>query len=127
MSVPLTVNGVTINYPQQGDGNWAPPLTNWAILVTAALGPFSGGNGTLITLTSSTANPATSGFLRLAVSDTIDWRNNANSGNLPLGVNGSDQLTFNGVPIGASAALTNTHIFVGNVLNQPADVALSGD
>ena len=49
--------------------------------------------------TSVTTNAATAGAVRLAKTDTIDWRNNANSANLALGINGSDQLTFNGAAI----------------------------
>ena len=127
MSIPLTVGGVTFQYPVQFDKKWAAAATGWAVAVTNALAPFSGGNGSLLTLTSQTTLPATAGFLRLAKTDTIDWRNNANSANLPLGINSSNQLTFNGSPIGASTALTDGHIFVGNISNQPADVAMTGD
>jgi hypothetical protein len=125
MSVPLVVLGITYNYPVQGDVNWGPVLTAWSTAVTNALAPFY--NGSTLTITSQAANPATAGLLRLANTDTIDFRNFANTGNLALAVNASNQLTFNGTPIGASAALTNGHIFVGNVSNQPADVAMSGD
>lgn len=44
--------------------------------------------------TSSSANPAVAGVGRLSNSDCIDWRNFANSGDLPLCVNSSNQLTF---------------------------------
>lgn len=127
MSVPLTINGVTYQYPVTGDTNWGPVLTAWSTAVTNALSIISGGNASFLTITSQNANPATSGYLRLSNTDTISWRNFANSANLPLAVNSSNQLTFNGTPIGASASLTDGHIFVGNVSNQPADVAMSGD
>lgn len=127
MSVPLVVNGVTFNYPVQGDTNWGPVLTAWSTAVTNALSVISGGNASFLTITSLNSNPATAGFLRLTNTDAIEWRNFTNTGNLALAVNAGNQLTFNGVPIGASASLTNTHIFVGNVSNQPADVAMSGD
>lgn len=45
-------------------------------------------------LLSNTSNPASAGALRLAVSDLIEWRNNANDGNLTLSVNASDFLAF---------------------------------
>lgn len=110
MSVPLTVNGVTFQYPQQFDKNWGPTLTGWSTAVTNALAPLSGG------------------FLTLPYpTNGVVFRNSTNTGNLPLTVNGSNQLTFNGVAIGTAAALTNGHIFVGNVSNQPTDVAMSGD
>ena len=128
MSVPLTINGVTFPFPVQFDKNWGPTVTNWAIAVTNALAPFTGGNASLLSVTSKTTLPATAGFIRLAnVTDTIDWRNNTNTANLALGVNSSNQLTFNGNVIGATTSLTDNHIYVGNALNQPADVAMSGD
>ena len=111
MSIPLTVNGVTIQFPSQFDKNWAAPVDNWAIAVTNALKPLTGGFLTL------SPNP----------SSGISFANATNTGFLALTVNGSNQLTFNGAPIGASAALTNGHIYVGNVTNNPADVAMTGD
>jgi microcystin-dependent protein len=143
MSIPLTVLGVTYNYPSPLEGNWARVLDNWSTAVTNALSPFyNGGMNTLLStlnfgstaglqtlsITSQDTNPATAGFLRLGnASSGINWRNFANSANLALTVNSSNQLTFNGIPIGASSSLTNSHIFVGNVSNQPADVAMTGD
>lgn len=122
----------------QGPGNLSSYLIALAGGPQATGGLFSltaplnfGPNFGLIAVnyTTATANPATAGQIRLAKTDTIDWRNNANSANLPLGINGSDQLTFNGAVISAagSTALTNTHIFVGNAANIATDVALSGD
>jgi hypothetical protein len=57
-------------------------------------------------LKSQTANPAAAGVVRLAKTDTINFRNEANDGDLALGRNSSDQLTYNGNPIIGSAALT---------------------
>lgn len=71
-------------------------------------------------------NPSTVGYLALAKTDTIGWRNNANSANLLLGIDGSNNLTFNGSVLGITS-LTNTHILVGNASNLPTDVAMSGD
>lgn len=142
MSVPLIINGVTFNYPQQGDVNWGPTLTNWSTAVTNALTPLHGGTLTLTSdlnfgssfgliaayYKSAETNIATAGIVRLANASTgIVWRNALNTGNLPLTVNAGNQLTFNGTPIGASATLTDSHIFVGNASNQPTDVAMSGD
>jgi hypothetical protein len=44
---------------------------------------------------STTANVAASGNIRLARADTQAWRNNGNSADLPLGVSASDRLQFN--------------------------------
>jgi len=52
---------------------------------------------------SPTANIAGTGQVRLAKTDSISWRNNANSADLPLTINGSDQLTFNSSVLGAQS------------------------
>ena len=111
MALSLIINGTAYPFPVQFDKNWAASVDNWAIAVTNALLPISGG------------------FLTLSPFPTngIKFANSTNTGFLSLNINGSNQLTFNGVPIGATASLTNSHIFVGNVSNQPTDVPLSGD
>jgi hypothetical protein len=48
---------------------------------------------------STSANLAQAGVIRLANADLIEWRNAANSGNDTLGVNASDQLTYNSFPL----------------------------
>jgi len=111
MSVPLTINGVTFNYPQEFDTHWGPTLTAWSTAVTNALKPLTGGFLTL------SPYPSTG----------INFANATNTGFIALTINGSNQLTFNGVPIGATTTLTNGHILVGNVSNVPTDVAMSGD
>lgn len=142
MSVPLVINGVTYQYPQPLDKNWGPVLTNWSTAVTNGMLQKAGGSFTLTnavdfgpnfgisvkSIMSEETNPALTGFLRLGnASPGLVWRNAANSADLPLTVNASNQLTFNGTSIGATTSLTNSHILVGNTSNQPADVALSGD
>lgn len=45
----------------------------------------------------TTSEPvANSGEIRLGNTDEISWRDNSDSSDLPLAVNGSNQLTFNG-------------------------------
>lgn len=142
MSVPLIVNGVTYNYPQEGDVHWGPVLTAWSTAVTNGMLQKAGGSFPLTaevdfgssfgiavkSIKSKETNISSTGFLRLGnASPGLVWRNAANSADLPLTVNSSNQLTFNGTPIAATASLTNSHIFVGNASNFPADVAMSGD
>jgi len=142
MSVPLTINGVTYQYPQQGDTNWGPTLTAWSTAVTNGMLQKAGGSFPLtaevdfgasfglrvLYVKSEESNIATTGFFRLANNSTgVGFRNSTNSADLLLTVDISNQLTFNGVPIGGLTSLLNGHIFVGNVSNQPADVAMSGD
>lgn len=113
MTIALIVNGVTFAYPEQDDEDWGPDATDWAAAVTAGMLQKAGG---LFTLTADadfgasfglkslyyktrTANPADAGQFRLAKTDTVVWRNTANSANLVLGINSSDQLIFDGVAI----------------------------
>lgn len=140
MAIPLTINGQVFEYPQNFDEDWGVDATGWAVAVTAGALYMSGGNFPLtaavdfgssfgikvLNLTSKTSNPATAGYLRLAKSDAIEWRNNANSANLLLAVDGSDMLTFNGSVLGLTSLATNK-IFVGDVSNDPAAVSMSGD
>lgn len=99
MSTPITWNGVVYTVPAFGDTGYAQGSGNLSsYLIALAGGPFP--------YTSQTANPATAGIIRLAKTDTIDWRNNANLANLPLAINGSDQLTFNGTPLATNGGGT---------------------
>lgn len=112
MATPVTYNGVSYSIPAFGDVGYAQGPGNLSsYLIALASGPQTTGGlfsltaplsfgpnfGILaVNFTTTDANPATAGTIRLANTDTIDWRNFANTGNLPLGVNASDQLTFNG-------------------------------
>lgn len=48
---------------------------------------------------------AAAGLIRAQNTDTFNWRNHANSGDDTLGVNTSDQLVYNGVPIASTQAV----------------------
>jgi hypothetical protein len=80
MSVPLTVQGVTFQYPQQGDNNWGPTLTGWSTAVTNALAGF----------------PSPGVAVLAPYPGILNFANDTNTGYLPLSTNGSNQLTFNG-------------------------------
>lgn len=144
MSVALTINGSTYEYPETGDQEWGPDATDWAVAVTSGMLQKAGGLfqlladadfGTAFGLKSlyyksRTANVATAGSIRLAVSDTINFRNNANDANLPLGINGSNQLTFDGVALALSpfsVSDTDSINLTLNVNDVSADLNLSSD
>jgi hypothetical protein len=57
-------------------------------------GNSSSSSGSTSPFISASANPATTGILRLASADTICWRNNGNSGNLCLSKDANDVLTW---------------------------------
>ncbi len=140
MTIALVINGVTFNYPEQNDEDWGPTATDWAAAVTTGMLQKAGGLFTLLAdvdfganfgtkslyYKTRTTSPADAGQFRLAKTDVVSWRNNAGGANLDLGIDSSDRLTFNGVPI-ESNVLTSAHIFVGNVSNVATDVAVSGD
>lgn len=59
---------------------------------------LSGGGGGLFSplVTSRSTNPASSGYLRLARTDQVCWRNNGNTADVCMTVNASDQLVAGG-------------------------------
>lgn len=113
MAIGVLFNGVVYSIPETGEESWGEDLTSYFVAIPAGALQKSGGTFTLTAdvnfganfgllskyFSTRTALPSTAGLVRLAVSDTIGWRNNANGGNLLLAVNGSDQLTFNGTAI----------------------------
>ncbi len=125
MSTTVTFNGVSYTVPAIADASWGTNVGNYLIAIATGCLQKTGGSFTLSTadvdfgatyglkapyFKSKTANIASSGVLLLAKTDTIGWRNNANGGNLPLGINGSDLVTFNSialVDISTSQTLTN--------------------
>lgn len=125
MSIPLDVNGVIYQYPVTLDEDWGSEATGWAEAITDGVlqlqaGSFPitadvnfGPNFGLLSKYFSTrsALPSTVGTIRLSNADLgIGWRNFANSGNLILTTNASDQLLYNGFPIATSGGGAVTSI-----------------
>lgn len=122
MTINLTVNGVVYPFPEPDDENWGQNVTDWAQAVTGGMLQKAGGNFSLTAdanfgatyglvstyFKSRQSNISTAGALRLAHGDVIGWRDNANAANLPLGVDSSDRLTFNGTPIQNSLSVLDT-------------------
>ena len=110
MSVNLTIAGQSFPFPTVGENNWGQNVTNWATAVSTYLLQRTGGSFALtndvnfganfatvqIYLKSRSSNLSTAGFIRMAVGDSVAWRNNANNGNLLLVPDGSNNLTFAG-------------------------------
>lgn len=120
MAIPLTINGATFEYPQNFNENWGVNATGWAQAVTNGLLQMAGGNFPLTAdvnfgpnfgllskyFETRSALPATTGTVRLSSADAgVVWRNNANSGNLVLTTDASDNLLFNGLIIGIANPL----------------------
>lgn len=74
------------------------------------------------------ANVAESGQVRLGVSQAVSWRNNADSGDLPLSINGSNQLLFNGnlILVAGGAALPPSGGGTGVTNNDLSTITISG-
>lgn len=122
MSIVLTVNGQTYDYPETTDQGWGADATDWAQAVTLGMLQKAGGLFQLLAevdfgtsyglkslyYKSRTSNPADAGQIRLARVDVISWRNEANSANLDLSVNSSNALLFNGTAIQGSISVSDT-------------------
>lgn len=149
MAESITFNNAVYIIPDVGESNWGQNLTNYFVAIPSGCYQLSGGTAPLTAdlsfgsnfglfakyLTSVTATPATAGVIRLARADVIDWRNQGNGANLPLGVDSSNNLTFNGniiSPSGAGPVLSITgtanqviaSASTGNItLSTPQDIA----
>lgn len=120
MSTSITFplpDGATFIIPQPDDQDWGQNVTNFLLAIPNGVPPRNGtfaltgdlSFGPTFGLKSQyykslATNIASTGVVRLAVSDAIKWRNNANSGDLALAVNGTDNLTFNGVQLATSGS-----------------------
>lgn len=82
------LNGATTITAQSGTGGTVC-MTISCVMTTPTLGAAG-----FTTLTSATANPATTGAIRLANSDAFCWRNEANSANLCFTKNSLDAVVF---------------------------------
>jgi hypothetical protein len=123
-SVSVNVNGTAYTIPQTGEKGWGTNVTTWIQAISANTLQPTGGSFTLSAdvdfgssfglaapyFKSKTSNIAGAGVLRLAHDDLIDWRNNANSANLALGVDSSDNLTWGSVivPTATSASFQDS-------------------
>lgn len=117
MSTSVTFNGVSYTVPAVGDASWGTNVSNYLIAIATGCLQKTGGAFTLSQevnfgatyglkvsyLKTQTVNPSATGIVRLGNTDIIGWRNAANSADLALTVNASNQLTFAGLPISAIA------------------------
>lgn len=113
--------GTTFTIPGSGETDWAGPTKVDGFLVSVGQNALSkaGGNFTLTAdtnfgssygllgkyFTDNTASAATSGMLRLSNGASVSWLNAAGSANLPLSVNSSNNLVFNGATIMSSSGI----------------------
>lgn len=128
MSQIKTLNGVQYTLPQYNDTGWGANTGNVLTQYIAAIADvtlqLSGGSFTLTAdvnfgatyglvstyFTSRSTNAATAGAVRLASTDVISWRNNANGANIDLSKDTSDNLKWNSTKILLSGAVVNADI-----------------
>lgn len=117
-AVTVTVNGASHTIPQTNEKGWGANVTAWIQAISQYTLQNSGGTFTLTAevdtgatygfkvpyIKTQTSTPATAGVVRLAKTDSVGFRNNTNSSDLLLSINGADQLTFNGVVLGTASA-----------------------
>jgi hypothetical protein len=128
MSVSLTVNGTSYNYPQTGDSNWGTDATAWAQAVTAGMLQKAGGAFTLtaeadfgasyglksLYFKSRAAAPASAEPVRLGNDEGVAWRDNGDSADKILKVNTSDALEYDGNTLFSSPMTTAGDIVYEN-------------
>jgi len=135
MSILVPINGSNYIIPTPNEVGWGSNLDAFFVAISAGCLQKTGGSFTLsaetdfggafglksLYLKSRTANPSSTGILRLANGDNVSWRNNLNTLDIPLSVNASDKLTFNGVEIAVAVnpIFTGTSTFLGQVLVGP--------
>ena len=115
MAISVTIGGTAYSVPEPGDVGYGQSLTNYLVAIASGVVQLNNSGTQALAaewnagssfgikapyFKTSTATPATTGLLRAARADSIAWRNQANSADLPLSVDTTNNLTF------ASAYLT---------------------
>lgn len=117
----VTWNGSSYTVPSVGEENWYGADKVDGLLIALATHGFQktggaftltseadfGGTAGLVGLYFGTrsSNDSTAGVFRLSNNESIGWRNAANSGNLLLTVDGSNNLLFNGTTLISSSGV----------------------
>jgi len=143
MSQNVSLNGITYTIPNTGEVGWGNSLTSYLVaLGSGGVLSLAGGNFPLTSnvnfgpnfgvlapyFESGAALPATQGVLRLTNTESVMWRNAANTGNLALSIVG-DQLYFAGNIIGggtASPLTTKGDLYTYDTTNTRLPVGLNG-
>lgn len=115
MATIVSWNGSSFTVPATGEENWGGATKVDGLLISLAQNSLQKSGG-LFTLSAEvdfggtagfkalyykthSSNPASAGIFRLANNEAINWRNAANSGNIGLSVNASDNLLYNGTQV----------------------------
>jgi hypothetical protein len=120
----VTFNNTSYIVPALGDSNWGDNVSNYLIAIASGSLQKSGGNFTLTAdvdfgatyglkaayFISKATNPSGTGVLRLGNTQSIGWRNAANSADLNLSVSALDVLEFGGTKLLLSGQIVNADI-----------------
>lgn len=144
MSSTITFNGVSYSVPATGDENWSDSLSLYLIAIASGALQKTGGTFTLTAETdfgatyglksayykSRATNPSSTGIVRLGNTESIAWRNAANSADYALKVNASNQLEYNGTVLasttGASFQDSTFSIYDNSDITKLLQFQLSG-
>lgn len=123
MATAISFNGVSYSVPSALETNWASLS---AYLIALSTGTFQRAGGSFVLtadadfganfglktvyVTSRAASAAAAGVIRLGNAETISWRNAASDADLPLVVNSSNALSYNG-----NAFLSSAGVLTGNL------------
>ena len=143
MSQNVILNGITYTIPETGETGYGPSLTSYLVaLGSGGVLTLDGGNFPLLNElnvgpTYGIASPyfrsgldpaATDGVLRLTNTESVMWRNAADTSNLALSIVG-DQLYFAGNIVGggtASPLTTKGDLYTYDTTNTRLPVGLNG-
>lgn len=131
MPLVVTFNAQSYTIPLPGDNyGWGAGTTSLLAALAASAFSKAGGSFPLtaeadfsnayglktLYIKNQDAVPALTGLVRVSNNRTgVSWRNSTNSGDLGLAVNGSDQLTFNGIPLGyGGGSVTSVSVAAGS-------------
>lgn len=128
MATSVSWNGTSYSVPGTGEEDWGGNTKVDGLIISLAQNGFQKSGGTFeLTGTvdfggtaglkalywgSRGTNIASTGEMRLANTEGVYWRNAANSADLGLTVNASNQLMFNSVLVSTGAALTASRVMV---------------
>lgn len=113
MATSISLNGTSYLIPAIGESGWGTQVSAYLVALSTGILTKAGGSVTLtadvdfgasfglksLYYKSRTAAAASTGAVRLANTESLAWRNAANSADLALTVDSSDVLSFGGNPI----------------------------
>jgi hypothetical protein len=141
MALTVTLNGTQYSVPEPGDVGYDQGVTNYLKALATAFPQLGTASTQALTaewdtgtsfgikapyLKTQTAAPCVTGNVRLAKTDAIGWRNNANNADLALKIDTADNLTFNGGNVTGNPMLLASTAAGQSIPNNVATVVIYG-